>query len=69
MEMDFEFYVHGVPKGQKMWGFCQEDLSYIQGFYNNTESEDVSVKFLVEVREVKGTRYCYYSYFVFHAKI
>ena len=62
MEMDFEFYVHGVPKGQKMWRFCQEDLSYIQGFYNNTESEDVSVKFLVEVREVKGVRYCYYSY-------
>lgn len=56
--MDLEFFVHGVPKGQKIWG-KDDDLSYIQNFYapNNDET-----KFLVEIRTVNGKNYCYYSY-------
>ncbi|SHF95071.1 hypothetical protein SAMN05444405_1183 [Bacteroides luti] len=56
--MDLEFFVHGVPKGQKIWG-KDDDLSYIQNFYapNNDET-----KFIVEIRTVNGKNYCYYSY-------
>lgn len=57
--MDLELFVHGVPKGQKIWGKAEDDLAYIQNFYTQNNEE---TKFLVEVRNTKDTTYCYYSY-------
>lgn len=56
--MDLEFFVHGVPNGQKVWG-KKDDPSYFQSLYNNFDSVD---KFLIELRTVNDKNYCYYSY-------
>ncbi len=57
--MDLELFVHGVPKGQKIWGKAENDLAYIQNFYTQNNDE---TKFLVEIRQNKDKAYCYYSY-------
>lgn len=60
-ELDFEFYVYGVPKGQKTWGNLENKTkTYLQSFYDNSETDEI--KFLVEIREENNTTYCYYSY-------
>ena len=56
--MKLELFVHGVPKGQSIWG-KNDDLIYIQNFYTSRNDE---IRFLVQLREIKGERYCYYSY-------
>lgn len=56
--MKLELFVHGVPKGQSIWG-KNDDHIYIQNFYTSRNDE---TRFLVQVRDVKGERYCYYSY-------
>lgn len=57
--MDLELFIHGVPKGQKIWGRAENDLAYIQNFYTQNNDE---TKFLVEIRSTKDTTFCYYSY-------
>ena len=57
--MDLELFIHGVPKGQKIWGKAENDLAYIQNFYTQNNDE---TKFLVEIRSTKDTTFCYYSY-------
>lgn len=57
--MDLELFIHGVPKGQKIWGKAENDLAYIQNFYTQNNDE---TKFLVEIRSIKDTTFCYYSY-------
>lgn len=57
--MDLELFIHGVPKGQKIWGRAENDLAYIQNFYTQNTDE---TKFLVEIRNTKDKVYCYYSY-------
>lgn len=62
MGIDFEFFIHGVPKGHKVWGdpenpLYSKDALYFQSFY--TSETD---KFLIEIRDINKTRYCYYSY-------
>ena len=56
--MDLEFFVHGVPNGQKIWG-KKDDSLYFQSLYDNFDSVD---KFLIELRTVNDKNYCYYSY-------
>ena len=56
--MDLEFFVHGVPNGQKIWG-RKDDSLYFQSLYNNSDSVN---KFLIELRTVNDKNYCYYSY-------
>ncbi|MBR5824882.1 MAG: hypothetical protein IKY67_12180 [Paludibacteraceae bacterium] len=57
--MDLELFIHGVPKGQKIWGKAENDLAYIQNFYAQNNDE---TKFLVEIRSTKDATFCYYSY-------
>lgn len=56
--MLIELFLHGVPKGQDIWG-VNDDLVYIQNFYT---SRNDKIRFLIQMRDVKGKRYCYYSY-------
>lgn len=57
--MDLEIFIHGVPNGHKIAG-KKDDLLYLQSFYGRTENEDT--QFLVEIRNVNGKKYVYYSY-------
>lgn len=56
--MLIDFYIHGVPKGQDIWG-ANEDIVYIQNFYTSRTDR---TRFLIQIRDVKDRRYCYYSY-------
>lgn len=65
MEIDIEFYIHGVPKGNDVWGNAQDplyskDQVYLESFYRTSETD--RIKFLVEIRDVYGVRYCYCTY-------
>lgn len=56
--MELDIFIHGVPKGQSIWG-KEDDPIYIQNFYTSREDE---TRFLVQLRDVKGKSFCYYSY-------
>ena len=58
--MDLEFFIHGVPKGQKIWG-KNDDSTYLNSLYD-VENNKEETKFLVDVRTINGQYYCYYSY-------
>lgn len=60
--MNFEIFIHGVPKGQKIYGLADEQI-YFKTFYNsNRFSTTIEPKFLIEIRNLKGINYCYYSF-------
>ena len=58
--MDVEFFIHGVPQGQKIWGKT-DDINYLNNFYNK-QATDEDTKFLIEAHSVKNKDYYYYSY-------
>lgn len=59
--MEVELFVHGVPSGEGFWG-KEEDRNYFGTFYDHSADE---VKFLIQVRALKGKTYCYYNYLVY----
>lgn len=60
--MDLELFIHGVPKGQKIKG-VSGDNAYFSTFYNTSKKEfQGTPKFLIEIRNLAGVNYCYYSF-------
>jgi len=60
MELNLSLFVHGVPKGQKIWGPQEDDRLYIESFYGR--KTDVSVQLLVETFQIGDSLNCYYTY-------
>lgn len=60
MELNLSLFVHGVPKGQKIWGPQEDDRLYIESFYGR--KTDVSVQLLVETFRIGDSINCYYTY-------
>lgn len=58
--MELDLFIHGVPKGQKIWG-KNDDTVYLNNFYGSNSNNEKN-KFLIEIRSIKGKNYCYYSY-------
>lgn len=59
----FNIIVHGVPDGQKVWSSDPiAQANYIEGFYNNSNSNAPANLFQVEARVEGNTRVCYYHY-------
>ncbi len=60
--MDLELFIHGVPNGQKIYGISEEK-TYFTTFYNVSKKEfQGAPKFLIEIRNLNETNYCYYSF-------
>lgn len=60
--MDLHFIVHGVPKGQNIWGADALDRAYIETFYGRQANQEKLL--IVEVRQAQATAYCYYTFLV-----
>ena len=59
----FNIILHGVPGGQKVWSSDPiGQANYIEGFYNNSDSNAPANLFQVEARVEGNTRVCYYHY-------
>ncbi len=59
----FNIILHGVPNGQKVWSSDPiGQANYIEGFYNNSNSNAPANFFQVEARVEGNTRVCYYHY-------
>lgn len=59
--MNVEFFVHGVPHGEKFWG-KEEERSFLGMFYNdNKEISSDKQLLLIQARK----QYFYYSYLVY----
>ena len=60
--MDLELFIHGVPNGHKINGVSGDNV-YFTTFYNPSKKEyQGAPKFLIEVRNLNGINYCYYSF-------
>ncbi len=57
--MKVDVYIHGVPKGQRIWKTDASDDQVITLFYGVGAEEQT--KYLVEVRKSGSDKYCYYS--------
>ena len=57
--MKLDIYIHGVPKGQRIWSTDKCDDQVITLFYGAGAEEQT--KYLVDVRKSGNDNYCYYS--------
>lgn len=60
MALKLDLFVHGVPKGQKIWGPQEEDRIFIESFYSQKSNIDVQLK--IDVMKIGVDTYCYYTY-------
>lgn len=60
MELKLNLFVHGVPKGQKIWGPQEEDRIFLESFYSRKPSVEVQLQ--VDVFQIGGNLNCYYTY-------
>lgn len=61
--MDVQLFAHGVPSGESFWG-PEDDRNYFGTFYDGSSDE---IKFLIQVRSLRGKAYCYYNYLVYRS--
>lgn len=60
MGLNINLFVHGVPKGQKIWGPRGEDWQYLSSFYGPAWNAPEVMK--VDVMTFGGSTYVYYSF-------
>ena len=60
MDLKLNLFVHGVPKGQKIWGPQEEDRIFIESFYSQKSTEEVQLQ--VDVMKIDKDVYCYFTY-------
>lgn len=60
MELKLNLFVHGVPKGQKIWGPQEEDRIFLESFYSRKPSVEAQLQ--VDVFQIGGNLNCYYTY-------
>jgi len=61
MGLNLNLFVHGVPKGQKIWGPQEDDRIYIESFYGR--KANVEVQLIVDIIQTSGNVNSYYTYF------
>ena len=59
--MNYNFYVHGVPYGQDIWG-DGNDREVVKSYYNGDQNEQV--RFVIDILPSKGK--VFYSYLIAH---
>ena len=57
--MKTNFYIHGVLKGQEIWG-SEQDRDYIKSIYSAPNNRNEQVRFVVEIIPTK--KKTYYTY-------
>ena len=60
MELKLNLFVHGVPKGQKIWGPQEEDRIFLESFYSRKPSVEAQLQ--VDIVKIGGGLNCYYTY-------
>lgn len=60
MDLKLNLFVHGVPKGQKIWGPQEEDRNFIESFYS--QKSDLSAQLKIDVMKMGKDLYCYFTY-------
>ena len=60
MALKLNLFVHGVPKGQKIWGPQEEDRIFLESFYS--QKSDLSAQLKIDVMKIGSDAYCYYTY-------
>jgi len=60
MALKLNLFVHGVPKGQKIWGPQEEDRNFIESFYS--QKSDLSAQLKIDVMKMGKDLYCYFTY-------
>jgi len=60
MALKLNLFVHGVPRGQKIWGPQEEDRIFIESFYSQTSNLYAQLK--IDVINIGSDAYCYYTY-------
>jgi len=60
MGLKLNLFVHGVPKGQKIWGPQGEDRIFLESFYSRKPSVEAQLQ--VDVIQIGGNLNCYYTY-------
>lgn len=60
MGLKLNLFVHGVPKGQKIWGPREEDRIFIESFYSRKSSIEAQLQ--VDVIKIGKDVYCYFTY-------
>ncbi len=60
MELKLNLFVHGVPKGQKIWGPQEDDRIFLESFY--TRKSNIEAQLQVDVFQIGGKLNCYYTY-------
>jgi hypothetical protein len=60
MALKLNLFVHGVPKGQKIWGPQEEDRIFLESFYSKKSNLDAQLQ--VDVMKIGKEVYCYYTY-------
>jgi hypothetical protein len=60
MDLKLNLFVHGVPKGQKIWGPQEEDRNFIESFYS--QKSDLSSQLKIDVMKMGKDLYCYFTY-------
>jgi len=60
MDLKLNLFVHGVPKGQKIWGPQDEDRNFIESFYS--QKSNLSAQLKIDVMKMGKSLYCYFTY-------
>jgi hypothetical protein len=60
MDLKLNLFVHGVPKGQKIWGPQEEDRNFIESFYS--QKSNLSSQLKIDVMKMGKDLYCYFTY-------
>jgi hypothetical protein len=60
MALKLNLFVHGVPKGQKIWGPQEEDRIFLESFYSRRSTEEAQMQ--VDVMKIGKDVYCYFTY-------
>jgi hypothetical protein len=60
MALKLNLFVHGVPKGQKIWGPQEEDRIFLESFYSRRSTEEAQMQ--VDIMKIGKEAYCYFTY-------
>lgn len=60
MGLKLNLIVHGVPKGQKIWGPQEEDRIFIESFYSRKSTVDAQLQ--VDIMKIGNEVNCYFTY-------
>lgn len=54
-DIDFDFYIHGVPTSFSSWGTGEEDSNYLKKIYGGSQKEDQARMFVEYQKMADGS--------------